>query len=73
MINKAGNSTIFFTPVVLSAFGAMVPLTVTFLMNVYARAKAAGKFKTAGDEASTMAAWYFGTCASAVARHCDTA
>ena len=41
--NEAGNTTIF-TPIVLSASGAMGPSTVAFLKDVYARAKAAGKF-----------------------------
>jgi hypothetical protein len=41
--NEAGNNTIF-TPIVLSASGAMGPSTVAFLKDVYARAKAAGKF-----------------------------
>ncbi len=43
--NEAGNNTIF-TPIVLSASGAISPSTVAFLKDVYARAKAAGKFKT---------------------------
>ncbi len=34
-----------FTPIVLSASGAMGPSTVVFLKDAYARAKAAGKFK----------------------------
>jgi hypothetical protein len=42
--NEAGNNTIF-TPIVLSATGAMGPSTVAFLKDAYARAKAAGKFK----------------------------
>ena len=36
--NEAGNTTIF-TPIVLSASGAMGPSTVAFLKDVYARAK----------------------------------
>ncbi len=35
--HEAGNNTIF-TPIVLSASGAMGPSTVAFLKNVYARA-----------------------------------
>jgi hypothetical protein len=42
--NEAGNTTAF-TPIVLSASGAMGPSTVAFLNDVYARARAAGKFK----------------------------
>ncbi len=42
--NEAGNKTIF-TPIILSASGAIGPSTVAFLKDVYARAKAAGKFQ----------------------------
>ncbi len=40
-----GNNTIFTLLIVLSASGAMGPSTVAFLKDVYAWAKAAGKFK----------------------------
>ncbi len=42
--NEAGNNTTLI-PIVLSTFGAMGLSTVAFLKSVYARAKAAGKFK----------------------------
>ncbi len=42
--NEMGNSTLF-NLIVLSASGAMGPSTVAFLKDVYARAKAAGKFQ----------------------------
>ncbi len=46
--NEAGNTTIF-TPIVLSASGAIGPSTVAFLKEVYFRAKAAGKFTQQPD------------------------
>jgi hypothetical protein len=44
IINETGNNTTF-TPIILSASRAMGPSMVAFLKHVYARAKAAGKFK----------------------------
>ena len=43
LLNEAGNSTIF-TPIVMSACGAMGPSMVVFLKEVYGRAKEADKF-----------------------------
>jgi hypothetical protein len=43
LLNDSGNSTIF-TPIVMSASGAMGPSMIAFLQSVYERAKAAGKF-----------------------------
>ena len=43
IFNEAGNHTIF-TPIVMSAFGAMVPSMMAFLKEVYGRAKEADKF-----------------------------
>ena len=43
MLNEAGNNTIF-TPIVMSACGAMGPSMVAFLKEVYGRAKEADKF-----------------------------
>jgi len=43
LLNEAGNNTIF-TPIVMSACGAMGPSMVAFLKEVYGRAKATDKF-----------------------------
>ena len=43
LLNEAGNNTIF-TPIVMSACGAMGPSMVAFLKEVYGRAKEADKF-----------------------------
>ena len=43
LLNEAGNNTIF-TPVVMSACGAMGPSMMAFLKEVYGRAKEADKF-----------------------------
>ena len=43
LLNEAGNNTIF-TPIVMSACGAMGPSMVAFLKEVYGRAKGADKF-----------------------------
>jgi hypothetical protein len=43
LLNDSGNSTIF-TPIVMSASGAMGPSMIAFLQGVYERAKAAGTF-----------------------------
>ena len=43
LLNEAGNDTIF-TPIVMSACGAMGPSMVAFLKEVYGRAKEADKF-----------------------------
>ena len=43
LLNEAGNNT-FFTPIVMSACGAMGPSMVAFLKEVYGRAKEADKF-----------------------------
>ena len=43
LLNEAGNNT-FFAPIVMSACGAMEPLMVAFLKEVYGRAKEADKF-----------------------------
>ena len=43
LLNEAGNHTIF-TPIVMSACGAMGPSMVAFLKEVYGRAKEADKF-----------------------------
>ena len=42
LLNEAGNHTIF-TPIVMSACGAMGPSMVAFLKEVYGRAKEADK------------------------------
>ena len=43
LLNDSGNQTIF-TPIVMSASGAMGPSMIAFLQDVYARAKEADKF-----------------------------
>ncbi len=43
LLNEAGNNTIF-TPIVMSACGAMGPSMVAFLKHAYGRAKGADKF-----------------------------
>ena len=43
LLNEAGNNTIF-TPIVMSACGAMGPSMVAFLKQAYGRAKEADKF-----------------------------
>ena len=43
LLNEAGNCTIF-TPIVMSAYGAMRPSMVAFLIGVYGRAKEVEKF-----------------------------
>ena len=43
MLNEVGNNTIF-TPIVMSACGAMGPSMVAFLKGVYGRAKEVEKF-----------------------------
>ena len=44
LLSDSGNQTIF-TPIVMSASGAMGPSMIAFLQGVYERAKAAGKFE----------------------------
>jgi hypothetical protein len=44
LLNDSGNHTIF-TPIVMSASGAMGPSMIAFLQSVYQRTKAAGKFE----------------------------
>ena len=44
LLNDAGNNTIF-TPIVMSASGAMGPSMIAFLQGAYERAKAANKFE----------------------------
>ena len=44
LLSDAGNNTIF-TPIVMSASGAMGPSMIAFLQSAYARAKSAGKFE----------------------------
>ena len=43
LLNEAGNNTVF-TPIVMSACGAMGPSMVAFLKHAYGRAKDADKF-----------------------------
>ncbi len=44
LLSDSGNQTIF-TPIVMSASGAMGPSMIAFLQGVYERTKAAGKFE----------------------------
>ena len=66
LLSDAGNNSIF-TPIVMSASGAMGPSMIAFLQSVYERAKAASKFEMQQSELhytwSTMVASLVGICA----------
>ena len=55
LLNEAGNNTIF-TPIVMSASGAMGPSMVAYLKDIYARAKAADKFSM-GKQSAMVCTW----------------
>ena len=69
LLNEAGNHTIF-TPIVMSACGAVGPSMEAFLKEFYGRAKEVDKFLVSQQPAlkhtwNTMVTPSFGTCALA--------